>query len=324
MASEPGPKRLTNVARIATPSRPAVRTHARPPRAMARQKEQPEPTNGRDPPRGAEEARRRRRRGLLVRPRPRRRETIIVLWNTGVLRPPRSTFVRPKAAEASPSRAPPARPRESRSPRRGLGVARARAPARSPRAVARARAPPHPSSPRAGEPRAFSASKAPLPSAHRPIPRLPTQSCKRTRLKKFFSPGRACCAECLKVRPEARPAGRPPRSRAEPPDPRRSPAQILTTKHTVERQNAGRAPSFVPGSETRRRSFSGSFSIAPVGLGTRGTRTKKTFGRDRRRSIDGRFRVPFEQTLGTRGTERKRRLTRVRAGWIETNRETTV
>jgi hypothetical protein len=82
----------------------------------------------------------------------------------------------------------------------------------------------------------------------------------------------------------------------------------LTTKHTVERQNAGRAPSFVPGSETRRQSFSGSFSIAPVGLGTRGTRTKKTFGRDRRRSTDGRFRVPFEQTLGTRGTRTKKAI----------------
>ena len=27
-----------------------------------------------------------------------------------------------------------------------------------------------------------------------------TQSCKRSRLKKFFSPGRACCSDCLKVR----------------------------------------------------------------------------------------------------------------------------
>ena len=37
-----------------------------------------------------------------------------------------------------------------------------------------------------------------------------TQSCKRSRLKKFFSPGRACCSDCLKVR-------RPPRPL--PPDP---------------------------------------------------------------------------------------------------------
>ena len=36
-----------------------------------------------------------------------------------------------------------------------------------------------------------------------------TQSCKRSRLKKFFSPGRACCSDCLRVR-------RPPRL---PPDP---------------------------------------------------------------------------------------------------------
>lgn len=34
-----------------------------------------------------------------------------------------------------------------------------------------------------------------------------TQSCKRSRLKKFFSPGRACCSDCLKVR---RPPPPPP------------------------------------------------------------------------------------------------------------------
>ena len=32
-----------------------------------------------------------------------------------------------------------------------------------------------------------------------------TQSCKRSRLKKFFSPGRACCSDCLKVRRPPRP-----------------------------------------------------------------------------------------------------------------------
>ena len=37
-----------------------------------------------------------------------------------------------------------------------------------------------------------------------------TQSCKRSRLKKFFSPGRACCSDCLKVR---RPPP-PPQTRA--------------------------------------------------------------------------------------------------------------
>ena len=37
-----------------------------------------------------------------------------------------------------------------------------------------------------------------LPSS--PFAPAAPQSCKRTRLKKFFSPGRACCAECLKVR----------------------------------------------------------------------------------------------------------------------------
>jgi hypothetical protein len=46
----------------------------------------------------------------------------------------------------------------------------------------------------------------PLP---RPYP-IQTQSCKRSRLKRFFSPGRACCSDCLKVR--ARP------TRPAPPD----------------------------------------------------------------------------------------------------------
>jgi hypothetical protein len=46
--------------------------------------------------------------------------------------------------------------------------------------------------------------KLPYPRAEPPsrsAPSLPPtrQSCKRTRLKTFFSPGRACCAECLKV-----------------------------------------------------------------------------------------------------------------------------
>ena len=50
---------------------------------------------------------------------------------------------------------------------------------------------------------------APLP---RPYP-IQTQSCKRSRLKRFFSPGRACCSDCLKVRARpTRPAPpRPPR-----------------------------------------------------------------------------------------------------------------
>lgn len=263
---------------------------------MARQKEQPEPTNepGDPPPAEPKKPAADDVAVCLVRPRPReKRDDNRTLEHGGsstaaldfrsaeggrgvaLARAPGAPAREPVAASGS-------RRRESARARRRGRLARSPAPA--PR--------PTPTSPRAGEPRAFSDSKAtnpPVRSCAR-FPRLPTQSCKRTRLKKFFSPGRACCAECLKVRPEARPAGRPPRSRAEPPDPRRSPAQILTTKHTVERQNAGRAPSFVPGSETRRRSFSGSFSIAPVGLGTRGTRTKKA----------------------------------VRARWIETNRETTV
>ena len=37
-----------------------------------------------------------------------------------------------------------------------------------------------------------------------------TQSCKRSRLKKFFSPGRACCSDCLKVRRPPPPVSDPP------------------------------------------------------------------------------------------------------------------
>ena len=64
---------MTNVARIATPSRPAVRTHARPPRAMARQKEQPEPTNepGDPPPAEPKKPAADDVAVCLVRPRPR-------------------------------------------------------------------------------------------------------------------------------------------------------------------------------------------------------------------------------------------------------------
>ena len=36
-----------------------------------------------------------------------------------------------------------------------------------------------------------------------------TQSCKRSRLKKFFSPGRACCSDCLRVRRPPRPSPDP-------------------------------------------------------------------------------------------------------------------
>ena len=50
----------------------------------------------------------------------------------------------------------------------------------------------------------------------RPFAPAAPQSCKRTRLKKFFSPGRACCAECLKVRdPPASAAFARARARAE-------------------------------------------------------------------------------------------------------------
>ena len=50
------------------------------------------------------------------------------------------------------------------------------------------------------------------PPFPRPYP-IQTQSCKRSRLKRFFSPGRACCSDCLKVRARpTRPAPpRPPR-----------------------------------------------------------------------------------------------------------------
>ena len=52
------------------------------------------------------------------------------------------------------------------------------------------------------------------PPFPRPYP-IQTQSCKRSRLKRFFSPGRACCSDCLKVRARpTRPA--PPRPPARP------------------------------------------------------------------------------------------------------------
>ena len=60
------------------------------------------------------------------------------------------------------------------------------------------------------------------PPFPRPYP-IQTQSCKRSRLKRFFSPGRACCSDCLKVRARpTRPAPRPPPP-PPPPPPDRQP-----------------------------------------------------------------------------------------------------
>ena len=62
----------------------------------------------------------------------------------------------------------------------------------------------------------------PLP---RPYP-IQTQSCKRSRLKRFFSPGRACCSDCLKVR------ARPTRPAPPPADPTDSPFLICSVNIT--------------------------------------------------------------------------------------------
>ena len=53
-----------------------------------------------------------------------------------------------------------------------------------------------------------------------------TQSCKRSRLKKFFSPGRACCSDCLRVR-------RPPRL---PPTPLSDPPSSITDRARIKKK----------------------------------------------------------------------------------------
>ena len=221
MASEPGPKRLTNVARIATPSRPAVRTHARPPRAMARQKEQPEPTNepGDPPPAEPKKPAADDVAVCLVRPRPREKRDDNRTLEHGGSSTAALDFrsaeggrgVALASAPGAPAREPVA---ASGSRRRGWARARrrgrlARSPAPAPR--------PTPSPPRAGEPRAFSASKAPLPSAHRPIPSPPDAELQAHEAQEVLLPR----PRVLRGVPEGAPRG-PPRG-TPPPKPRRTP-----------------------------------------------------------------------------------------------------
>ena len=116
-----------------------------------------------------------------------------------------------------------------------------------------------------------------------------TQSCKRSRLKKFFSPGRACCSDCLKVR-------RPPRPL--PPDPillmcpippfaDRAQKKIPPPPQPAPRRIADISPhpkTFPDSADASDRARSGSWPSARRKPSRSARRWRRRLGRRRRRS----------------------------------------